>query len=242
MNKAFKTWAVMGLLAVLVSTLGACASWHISDSKPDKRYIAKWGEEVFYSLLAPEGQWRVFEVVAKTRAHYSFAAHLNPYTYYDISTSMHRITKPEEIARAKKIIETQSYQKDVDEELNSAQFKKNIEIAGDKNVYGKVIELADLKCSDIGWDNHIGPSPDSKNPEFAGLGFYKKESYIYCLVRKGEEYRAFAVHAFFNISDKHLKAEDRHQHLLSPNLIDRDFRWRMERSFNSLDFYGFSQE
>ena len=61
-------------------------------------------------------------------------------------------------------------------------------------------------------------------------------------MRKGENYRKLKVLAFFNIADKHLAAENQNQYLLSPPEIEEDFRRRIQRSFDSFDFYGFSQD
>ena len=230
------------LIGWLAIHLNGCYTWHISDSKPEKRYIASRDGEAYFSFLAPEGRWRVFHRSADTQARYSFGANLNPYVYYHVTIKINRIKLPERVAKAKDIIDRGDYQKYLDDELYSENFKRNTLETGRQNVYGKLITVAGLQCDEIGWDNHHGPSPDSWDPEFAGLGFYKKEYYISCPLRKGDQYRWLSIYVFFNISDKHLTAEDRHKYNLTPDLIAADLRWRLQRTFDSFDFYGFSQD
>lgn len=231
-----------GLISLIIIIISACTSWSYSKSKPEKRYTAMRDGEIYYSFLAPEGNWRIFHGVADTRARYTIGANLNPYVYYSVDISMGPINNQERIPRVKDIIDRGDYQKYLDDQLYSENFKRNTKEVGKQNVYGKLIKISSLQCKEIGWDNHHGPRPDSWNPELAGLGFYQKKAYISCLLRKEDHYRGFSIVVFFNIADKHLKAEDRHKYNLTPDMIEADFRWRLQRTFDSFDFYGYSQE
>ena len=193
-----------------------------------------------YSVKAPEGQWRVYDTAAKTRASYTFKMRLNPFVAYDFHTEVipfHLSKYP----KAKELVELDDYQQFVEDNINEEKFKQNSKDRGARNVYGKVSYITGLRCMEIGWGSHIGPSPDS-NSQWAGLGAYKKVIIFSCYMRKSEDYRKLRVVAILNIADKHLAVENLEPYLLSPPEIEEDFRRRIQRSFDSFDFYGFSQD
>lgn len=256
----------------MLLVLSGCVSWRVSTSSPDKRYDAYWNDKIrtrcyddqfgkrqcdymappwemprlMYSVLAPKGEWDVYSVNAKDEAGYAFVMmpnESNGYYLYDVDVSLHPVIHENHVEQVQKILGNNEHQKNVMARANNLKnddaFVRNRKA---KDIEGQVVDIGALKCGEVSWSQHIGPSPDPKEGgQWSGMGAYKKNIWTKCYLKGPELYWLLRIRYFFTLSDNRAQSERASQSLVDPFEAEKDLRRRLDRMFESLEFNGLHQ-
>lgn len=201
---------------------------------------------LIYSMLAPSGVWDVYSVNSSDKAGYAFDMRPNEkngYFYYDVGLSMHPITDEDYSNRIRKTIEGEAYSQQLKNSLEEFKSKKGlINNLNAKEIKGQLVDINGLTCVELSWVQHYGPSPDpGVSGEWAGKGSYMKKFPTKCYLKGPELYWVLRIYGFMSLTDDLGDFIGKDDRIFHPEKAEKDFRRRLQRMFDSLEFNGFHQ-
>lgn len=201
---------------------------------------------LMYSMLAPEGEWEVYRVNSKEKAGYLFVMHPGKRSggyRFKIDYEIYPITDESRIATIKNTIENENYDQQLKSSIEEFKAKKGlINNLNAKEIKGQLVDINGLTCVELSWVQHYGPSPDPEvSGEWAGKGSYMKKFPTKCYLKGPELYWVLRIYGFMSLTDDLGNFIGKDDRIFHPEKAEMDFRRRLQRMFDSLEFNGLYQ-